>query len=214
MRKLKGFFYVVVFAWLIGTLLPDNEQDAPKRTSAPTTVSPSSTKLTAKPKTPAATPKPSVNFPSAVFEYRYVDASRLNVRNGPGKEYKVIWTLKRDEKVRVDHIEGDWSFLIGERFKGWVFSTYLTPHPTPQKVVRSPAKPQTKKLTDRAIVKILIERSLAYYSGNCPCPYNRDRAGRKCGRRSAYSRPGGAEPLCFAGDITPRMIADYRAREE
>lgn len=45
-----------------------------------------------------------------------------------------------------------------------------------------------------------INRSIASYKGSCPCPYSVDRAGRKCGRRSAYSRAGGARPLCYPSD--------------
>ncbi|MBN8564773.1 MAG: SH3 domain-containing protein [Leptolyngbya sp. UWPOB_LEPTO1] len=34
-------------------------------------------------------------------------------------------------------------------------------------------------------------------SGSCECPYDTDKRGRSCGRRSAYSRPGGAAPACY-----------------
>ncbi|WP_437595050.1 hypothetical protein [Sorangium sp. So ce1000] len=67
--------------------------------------------------------------------------------------------------------------------------------------------------TDAAIRKALIAESRAAYSGNCPCPYDTDRAGRQCGKRSAYSRPGGAAPLCYDHDVTQEMIAEYRARD-
>lgn len=40
----------------------------------------------------------------------------------------------------------------------------------------------------------IIQSSISAYRGNCPCPYNTDRAGRRCGGRSAYSRHGGASP--------------------
>ena len=45
-----------------------------------------------------------------------------------------------------------------------------------------------------------INRSIASYKGSCPCPYSIDRAGRRCGKRSAYSRAGGAQPLCYPED--------------
>ncbi|XXR95286.1 hypothetical protein WMF44_33280 [Sorangium sp. So ce426] len=67
--------------------------------------------------------------------------------------------------------------------------------------------------TDAAIRKALIAESRAAYSGSCPCPYDTDRAGRQCGKRSAYSRPGGAAPLCYDRDVTKEMIAEYRARD-
>jgi hypothetical protein len=62
---------------------------------------------------------------------------------------------------------------------------------------------------DAAIRKAIIKESLESYSGSCPCPYNRDRAGRKCGKRSAYDKPGGAEPVCFESDVTDDMISRY-----
>ena len=68
--------------------------------------------------------------------------------------------------------------------------------------------------TDAEIRRILVRQSISAYSGSCPCPYNTDRAGRRCGRRSAYSRPGGASPLCYPGDVSDRAVATFRARRE
>jgi len=31
-----------------------------------------------------------------------------------------------------------------------------------------------------------------------------------CGRRSAYSRPGGASPLCYPSDVTDEMVAEWK----
>lgn len=66
-------------------------------------------------------------------------------------------------------------------------------------------------IPDLEIARLLVRMSQAGYSGNCPCPWNTDRAGRRCGARSAYSRPGGRSPLCSETDVTPYMIAAYRA---
>ena len=71
-----------------------------------------------------------------------------------------------------------------------------------------------QELTDAQIRRILIAESRAESSGNCPCPYDTDRAGRRCGKRSAYSREGGAAPLCYDRDVTPEMIRAYRERAE
>lgn len=65
-------------------------------------------------------------------------------------------------------------------------------------------------LTDDEIRKLLIQRSIAAYSGNCPCPYSVMRNGRRCGGNSAYSKPGGASPLCYPTDVTAAMIDRYR----
>ena len=41
--------------------------------------------------------------------------------------------------------------------------------------------------------------------GPCACPDDKDAAGHKCGKRSAFCRPGGAEVQCYrAGDIAQR----------
>ena len=48
----------------------------------------------------------------------------------------------------------------------------------------------------------MIRESMANYPGKCPCPYSIMSNGNKCGKRSAYSKPGGYEPLCYVFDIT------------
>jgi hypothetical protein len=77
----------------------------------------------------------------------------------------------------------------------------------PQPVERAPL------VSDRDIRRQMIEQSLSSYSGSCPCPYNIDRAGRSCGARSAYSRPGGASPLCYPSDISDAQVQSFRSRQ-
>jgi hypothetical protein len=69
---------------------------------------------------------------------------------------------------------------------------------------------QSSAQTDQDVKRILVNESIAQYPGNCPCPYNTDRAGRRCGGRSAYSRRGGYAPLCYENDVTQKMVDDYR----
>lgn len=59
------------------------------------------------------------------------------------------------------------------------------------------------------IKKKIIEKSISSYSGNCPCPYNIAKNGSSCGGRSAYSRTGGKEVICYQSDITQEMIENY-----
>lgn len=68
------------------------------------------------------------------------------------------------------------------------------------------------KATDAEIRQQILAESLASYSGSCPCPYNTDRAGRRCGGRSAYSRPGGASPLCYASDVSSERVKEFRSQ--
>jgi hypothetical protein len=46
----------------------------------------------------------------------------------------------------------------------------------------------------------------------CACPDDRMRNGRARGGRGAYSRPGGAAPLCYPSDVTAAMIDSHRQR--
>lgn len=55
----------------------------------------------------------------------------------------------------------------------------------------------------------MIQESISRYPGSCPCPYNRDRAGRRCGGRSAWNRAGGYSPLCFPEDIGPDQVREF-----
>ena len=66
------------------------------------------------------------------------------------------------------------------------------------------------ELSDSEIRDVLIQRSIAEYPDKCPCPYNLDARGRRCGARSAYTKPGGAAPLCYPSDVTDEMVGRYR----
>lgn len=67
--------------------------------------------------------------------------------------------------------------------------------------------------SDSEITKLIIAESIKEYRGNCPCPYNTASNGSRCGARSAYSRPGGFDPICYSSDVTPEMIERYKNKE-
>ena len=69
-------------------------------------------------------------------------------------------------------------------------------------------------LTDAQVRELIVQESIQSYPGNCPCPFNTDRAGRRCGGRSAYSRAGGYAPICYAGEVTAEQVSEYRARHK
>jgi hypothetical protein len=74
---------------------------------------------------------------------------------------------------------------------------------------------QPQALSDAAISALIVQESRnAYYATGhpCACPDDLMRNGRRCGGNSAYIRPGGAQPLCSATDVSPEMINRYRAR--
>jgi len=55
--------------------------------------------------------------------------------------------------------------------------------------------------------KQMIKESIANYPGKCPCPYSIMSNGNKCGKRSAYLKPGGYEPLCYVSDISGEEVS-------
>jgi hypothetical protein len=70
-------------------------------------------------------------------------------------------------------------------------------------------------LTAAAIAAIIVQASRDQYHASgrpCACPDDTARNGSSCGGRSAYSRPGGAAPLCYPSDVTVAMIDAYRQR--
>jgi hypothetical protein len=68
------------------------------------------------------------------------------------------------------------------------------------------------ELSDEQIKAKIIQQSIAAYPGTCACPYQVTRNGSRCGRRSAYSKPGGFAPLCYPQDVTPELVERYKRR--
>src|ERR1700694_3461201 len=74
--------------------------------------------------------------------------------------------------------------------------------------------PAQSPLTDQQIATIIVKASRdAYYQTGhpCACPEDSARNGSRCGKRSAYSRPGGAEPYCYVTDVPKEKVESYRA---
>ena len=104
---------------------------------------------------------------------------------------------------------------------GSIRSTIVSLPDRPAAPDAKPAQPEVKRkvegaLTAAAIAAIIVQASRAqYHTGGrpCACPDDTMRNGRACGGRSAYSRPGGAAPLCYPSDVTAAMIETYRQRQ-
>lgn len=81
---------------------------------------------------------------------------------------------------------------------------------------QSKAKETAVVLTAAAIAALIVADSRRAYHARgkpCACPDDSMRNGRACGGRSAYSRPGGAAPLCYPTDVSEAMIKAYRDRQ-
>lgn len=155
------------------------------------------------------------------IETRYVSGHRVALRSSPSKNGAILDRLDLGRKVTLLGQENGWSHVRDDLTQrdGWLSSRLLNNEPPKEK--REPDKPKPSEpkkvdppnlptLTDATIIARIISESISGYPGNCPCPYNRDRAGHKCGGRSAYSRPGGYSPVCYPTDVTRAMIDAFR----
>ncbi|WP_414623809.1 hypothetical protein [Calothrix sp. CCY 0018] len=73
--------------------------------------------------------------------------------------------------------------------------------PVPE-VVNTPEPEPPQNISKPNIAPVLDPNApvRASISGKCDCPYDTDSRGRSCGKRSAYSRPSGASPVCYISD--------------
>lgn len=150
----------------------------------------------------------------------FVRGKAAALRSGPGKTFSILDRYDAGREVDLFDTDGEWA-QVRDRLtqrQGWVFSSLLSetpPEPAgkdPEPQPKQPAPKIAPELSDSLIVQRLIAGSIANYPGNCPCPENRDRAGRRCGKRSAWAKGGGYAPLCYASDITPAMISAFRGQ--
>lgn len=158
---------------------------------------------------------------SADAPIRYVSGKRVGFRSGPSTTDPIIDRFDAGRKVFLMEQAGDWSRIRDDltQHEGWVATRFLSE--TETKTKAAPAKKEKKPeeievavpvVPDTVLVQRIIAESLDSYPSSCACPYSRDRAGRRCGKRSAYSKPGGYSPICFPGDVSKAMIEAFRSR--
>ncbi|MQB22760.1 SH3 domain-containing protein [Agrobacterium tumefaciens] len=147
-------------------------------------------------------------------EPKFVRGNSVALRQAPNAKAKILDRLNLGKRVMVLAHEGQWSRVkddLAQR-EGWVASRFLSDD-EPVAKREAPEVKQTvevkPKISPSIIIQRIIAESIAGYPGTCACPYSTDRRGRKCGSRSAYSKPGGYSPICFAGDVSRSMIEAY-----
>lgn len=163
----------------------------------------------APPEAPPYVPPTAPPQPKQSEEFVYVTKAGAKIYSGPDEEMSRVATLKAGKKLLLVSRFGDWLYVQDPVSKkaGYISGnavSYTPPTAKPKQPKKAP------RLSDQAVKQALIGESIASYPGSCPCPYNTDRAGRSCGRRSAYSKPGGYSPLCYPADITAEMVEYYR----
>lgn len=221
--SLGGIIVILGGAWLIGQFV--GGEDTKPRPSITTENAPSQTTETVGVDKPISETKTEVGKPAdatIVEAPLWIRGNKVALRAGPGKEHAIFDRFNSGRRVDLLLADGEWSKVRDglTRREGWIASRFLVdqepskPKPDAKKEEQKlePVVVDTPDISDAMIIEKIIAASIASYSGNCPCPFNRDRAGRRCGKRSAYSRPGGESPICFVGDVTPNMIASFRNR--
>lgn len=225
--------------WLIGALLiyaffrqtddgstvPSSHDTVPSRVEqaadiepAEVSVEPARELSSAKVETPSSD---GLELRPADAPIRYVSGKRVGFRSGPSTTDPIIDRFDAGRKVFLMEHAGDWSRIRDDltQHEGWIATRFLSE--TETKTKAAPAKREKKPeeievavpvVPDSVLIQRIIAESLDSYPSSCACPYSRDRAGRRCGKRSAYSKPGGHSPVCFPGDVTKAMIDAFRSR--
>ncbi|WP_425053970.1 SH3 domain-containing protein [Psychromarinibacter sp. S121] len=170
---------------------------------------------------PVVTPDVPSRPPSTLRLARFVTGSVVNVRQGPSVSTAKIGALVFGTKTYVvGNADGGWVEIEFDAppWRGWMSGTYLSAA-LPGTTATTPAAPPKRSVAPPSSAEVsrakaeIIRQSINSYSGSCPCPYNTDRAGRRCGGRSAWSRPGGYAPMCYESDVSPARLATYFARQ-
>jgi SH3 domain-containing protein len=147
---------------------------------------------------------------AAQVSVRYASGN-VNLRESPSTSARIVVVIPRGSEL-ASICDAFWcSVTTTAGQTGYVARSLLRNTPPAARALANP-QPSATGMTDAEIRRTLIRESISSYSGNCPCPYNTDRAGRSCGRRSAHSRPGGEAPLCYESDISDAMVRRFRER--
>lgn len=160
--------------------------------------------------------RPKADVVRAPSETLYVSGRKVPLRAAPNPQGKILDRYGPGQAVDVLE-RGDGWIRVRHRLtqrEGWLQAKRLRAEPPVEAAQEKPERPEIPPMLGvAAIAKVLIADSIASYPGPCACPYQSARNGSSCGRRAAYARPGGYAPLCYAKDVTPAMIAEYRARQ-
>lgn len=180
---------------------PSAKIEQPKpTTSAPTPEITAATPAIEEPNIEA--PSPSAAVEPIIWAYT---TARVRLRSKPSTSSTIIATLGVGERLQLKGRNGDWHEVNYSGGVGWVHGRYVasdTPTPPPSSVDASPPAafttivPKVEKKPSRRGGEPIREA----YAGRCDCPYDQMRNGRACGGRSAWSKPGGRNPVCFVGE--------------
>lgn len=161
--------------------------------------------------------RPPFAFAQHLSRQRVCRGRCRNVRECPSASCSVVDRLTQGTALTLEEEDSKWvrvSNLSGEAL-GWASSRFIAASFDQASRTQSAAAQTASialRLSDAQVRRRLIQESMASYYGSCPCPCKVDRGGRSCGRRSVYSKPGGASPLCYPDDVSAEEVRAFRAR--
>jgi len=126
-------------------------------------------------------------------------AANVNLRAEPSTTARVLLTVPKGSVVAATRSHGAWRHATYAGESGWIHGDYLSerlPAVEQQPRARIPA-PSAPRAFMESPQRRSGEPIRKPYVGVCDCPYDLMRNGRRCGGRSAYSRPGGRSPECY-----------------
>ncbi|MBD1895915.1 SH3 domain-containing protein [Coleofasciculus sp. FACHB-129] len=125
------------------------------------------------------------------------ESTALNVRQSGNADAPVIGTLSNGERITVKHIGLKWLYVSGSSVTGYVLDQYISDCSDTSDQAEPTQIPEQASPIPEAGSLTPIRNSIP---GSCQCPYDTDSRGRRCGGRSAHSKPGGESPRCFVGE--------------
>lgn len=172
------------------------ETRAPPAAQPPTQTQPERNVVQPQREVPDAVARPSPPAEVPVVEQVLYTTTRVRLRAEPSTSAEIVATLEAGQEVRSVGLQSPWHRVNVGRQTGWVHGDYLarTRPVARQQQVRTPVAPLVQQAPARTGTGAPLRDP---YVGRCDCPYDLMRNGRRCGGNSAYSRPGGRNPVCY-----------------
>lgn len=150
---------------------------------------------------PDPPPDPSAPMVPAPVPKTLYTTSTVRLRVSPSTSARIISTVQSGRAVISIGTDGAWRRVRIGGETGWMHGDHLSDTRPVAKPPQAPVAPAYQPVPlvrqKPAPSRRTGEPVRSPYVGTCDCPYDLMRNGRRCGGRSAYSRPGGRSPSCY-----------------
>lgn len=179
---------------------PARSQTAPPALSPPAKevapAPPAQTRAPPVPPLPKEITTPSPSSEAGPQQTLYATA-KVRLRATPSTSAAIVWTVPMGTEVVSLGRSDDWHRVRVATYDGWIRADLLTDRRPAIQPSTLPAAPLIRQPQPQPQSARSGEPTRDPYVGTCDCPYDLMRNGRRCGARSAYSRPGGRNPVCY-----------------